>query len=80
MVGRFLTDSEHAHYERASSCQRHHRVGIESAETAAGSAELDEMRLLGNCDSAFGYKFVGMDPCREGKPLYFYDADLWKNG
>ena len=56
-----------------------YHVGIESAHAAEGKAEIDEMRLLGNCDAAFGYKFVGMDPCRDRKPLYFFDETLWKD-
>ena len=56
-----------------------YRVGIESAEAAEGRAEIDEMRLLGNCDAAFGYKFIGMDPYRDWKPLYFYDENLWRD-
>ena len=55
-----------------------YRVGIERGEAAAGKAEIDEMRLLGNCDAAFGYKCIGMDPCRDWKPLYFYDENLWR--
>ena len=31
-----------------------------------------------NCDAAFGYARVGMDPQRDWKPLYFYNPDLWK--
>ena len=56
-----------------------YRVGIERGEASEGKAEIDEMRLLGNCDAAFGYKCVGMDPCRDWKPLYFYDEHLWKD-
>ncbi|MCR5485189.1 MAG: GNAT family N-acetyltransferase [Clostridiales bacterium] len=54
-------------------------VGIESGEAAEGSAEIAEIRLLGNCDAAFGYKFIGMDPYRDWKPLYFYDENLWRD-
>ncbi|MBR2731814.1 MAG: GNAT family N-acetyltransferase [Clostridia bacterium] len=57
-----------------------YHVGIERGEATQGSAEIDELRLLGNCDAAFGCKFVGMDPCRDRKPLYFYNENLWRDG